>query len=78
MTISVFGTLIGYILYAVIITTASFIIKKQTGVVLDIYQFHPVLLITPALMILLGAFAGLIPAYKAYTTEVAKNISPLS
>ena len=78
VTISVFGTLIGYILYAVIITTASFIIKKQTGVVLDIYQFHPVLLITPALMILLGAFAGLIPAYKAYTTEVAKNISPLS
>ena len=78
VTISIFGTLIGFLLYAAIITAASFIIRNQTGVVLDIFSLHPVLLITPAGMILLGALAGLIPAYKAYTTEVAKNLSPLS
>jgi len=78
VTISFIGTLIGFIFYFVLISFASFIVRKQTGVVLDILSFHPVLIITPIVMIVLGALAGLIPAYKAYKTEVASSLSPNS
>jgi len=29
-------------------------------------------------MIILGALAGLVPAFKAYRTDVASNLTPLS
>ena len=57
---------------------AAFIIRQQTGVVVDIFGLHPVLIISPAVMIALGALAGIIPAYKAYKTEVASGLSPNS
>lgn len=78
VTISFIGTLIGFVFYFILISLASFIIRKQTGVVLDILSIHPVLIITPFVMILLGAVAGVIPAYKAYKTEVASSLSPNS
>ena len=78
VTISFIGTLIGFIFYFILISFASMIIRKQTGVVLEVFSFHPVLLITPIVMIALGAIAGIIPAYKAYKTEVAENLSPNS
>jgi len=74
VTISFIGTIIGFIFYLILITFASVIIRKQTGVVLDVLYFHPVLIITPVVMILLGALAGIIPAYKAYKTEVASSL----
>ncbi len=76
VTISFIGTIIGFVFYFILISLASFIIRKQTGVVLDILSIHPVLIITPFVMILLGAVAGIIPAYKAYKTEVASSLSP--
>jgi len=78
VTISFIGTLIGFVFYFILISLASFIIRKQTGVVLDILSIHPVLIITPFVMILLGAVAGVIPAYKACKTDVASSLSPNS
>jgi putative ABC transport system permease protein len=46
--------------------------------VLAVFQFHPVLIATPVGMALLGAIAGLVPAYKAYSTDVAENLVPHS
>lgn len=78
VSISFIGSLIGFVFYFILISFASVIIRKQTGVVLDVFSFHPVLVIAPAVMILIGAVAGIIPAYKAYKTEVAGNLSPNS
>jgi putative ABC transport system permease protein len=77
-TIALLGTLIGYVIYGVIMFTAAAIVQQQTGVVLEPLGFHPVLVLTPIGMILLGGLAGLIPAFKAYTTDVATNLIPAS
>jgi putative ABC transport system permease protein len=45
-------------------------------VVLDVFAPHPVLWIAPLGMLLLGAVAGLLPAWKAYATDVADNLAP--
>ncbi len=77
-TITALGVLAGFAVYAAIITSAAVVIRAQTGVVLDALQFHPTLVLTPVAMIAIGAFAGLAPAFKAYRTDVASNLTPLS
>ena len=57
---------------------AAAVVRSQTGVVVDILQFHPVLVIAPLGMIALGALCGLVPAFKAYRTDVAENLAPTS
>jgi hypothetical protein len=44
-------------------------------VALAIFSFHPSLYLTPFGIILVGALAGVIPAAKAYSTDVAENLS---
>jgi putative ABC transport system permease protein len=72
------GTITGYLVYAAIMSTAAVIVRDQTGVALDVFRFQWVLVITPIVMILLGALAGVIPAVKAYSTDVATNLAPMS
>jgi putative ABC transport system permease protein len=72
------GAALGYIVYFGILSLASWIIRAQTGVVLEVFQFHPVLVLTPLGMVMLGAVAGILPAYKAYATDVAANLVPTS
>lgn len=76
--IALLGTLIGYVIYGVLVAGAGVIIRAQTGVVLDVMQFHPVLVLTPIGMTLLGAIAGMVPAFKAYATDVASHLIPVS
>lgn len=75
-TITALGTLAGYVVYTAILSTAFVIVRAQTGVVLDVFRLEPALLATPAGMLLLGALAGLVPAFKAYRTDVASNLAP--
>jgi putative ABC transport system permease protein len=77
-TIAAIGSIAGFIVYAVIIGGAAAVIRSQTGVVLDVMRYHPVMAATPVGMILIGALAGVIPAIKAYTTDVASNLVPAS
>jgi putative ABC transport system permease protein len=72
------GSVAGYIVYFAIVATASVIVRAQTGVVLDVFAWHPVLAAAPAGMTLLGALAGVLPAVKAYATDVATNLAPAS
>jgi len=72
------GALGGYGVYAAILTTAKVILKSQTGVVLNVWQFDLMLWLTPLLMLLVGALAGVIPALKAYRTDVAEHLAPTS
>ncbi len=72
------GVLLGFAFYAAIMTGAASIIREQTGVVLEPFAGHPVMLWAPLGMIALGALAGVVPAFKAYRTHVAEYLSPVS
>ncbi len=74
--IALAGALLGFVVYAAILSLAAAIIRAQTGVVLDVWQYHPVFVLGPLGMTLLGILAGIIPALKAYATDVAENLTP--
>lgn len=69
------GSVAGFAVYGVIVGMAAAVIRRQTGVAIEVLSFHPVFLWGPAAMIALGAAAGLLPAWKAYRTPVAENLS---
>jgi len=77
-SIAALGSVCGFFVYAAILEAGSLIIRAQTGVVLDIFQFHPVMIAGPVGMTLLGALSGVVPALKAYRTDVATNLTPSS
>jgi putative ABC transport system permease protein len=74
--IAALGALLGYVVYAAIVSVAATIVRQQTGVVLDVLAWHPVLAWAPAGMAAAGSLVGLVPAMKAYATDVASNLSP--
>jgi putative ABC transport system permease protein len=76
--LSVLGALLGYIVYGVILFVVSLLVREQTGVVLDITAFNWSLVFTPPGALIIGVLAGLVPAFKAYKTDVAENLDPLS
>ena len=51
--------------------------RAQTGVVIQPLKFNAVMLWAPAMLIALGALAEIIPALKAYRTDVAENLQLL-
>ena len=75
-TITALGTLVGFLVYAAILGTAYIIVRAQTGVVLQVFKPDVALWLTPLGMLLLGTLAGLVPAFKAYRTDVANNLVP--
>jgi len=76
--IAALGVLAGFFIYALILGVAAGIIRRETGVVLDPMAFNPVMLWAPLGIISLGALSGVVPALKAYRTDVAENLSPIS
>ena len=70
------GALAGFLVYALVLAAAAYTLRVQTGVVLDLFASHPVLWAAPAGIVALGALAGLLPAAKAYRTDVAQNLAP--
>lgn len=76
--ISVLGILLGFVFYVVIMAVTAGIIREQTGVVLDPFAWHPILLLGPLAIVALGALAGVVPAFKAYRTPVADYLAPTS
>ena len=73
-TIAGLGSAVGFAVYAAIFYTAAQIIRAQTGVVLEVFQYHSVFILTPLGMMGVGALAGIVPAFKAYGTDVATNL----
>ncbi|MCA9242953.1 MAG: ABC transporter permease [Phycisphaerales bacterium] len=74
--IAAIGALLGFAVYFAIVASAAVVIRDQTGVVLDIWQWHNALALTPVGMTLAGAIVGIVPAVKAYSTDVAGNLAP--
>jgi len=74
-TIALLGSLLGYLLYGGVMVMTAYFVKAQTGVVLDTVAYHPALLWAPVGMVALGALAGVVPAMKAYATDVARTLA---
>ncbi len=78
VSISVIGMLIAYGVYALVFSLVASVIRAEMGVVLNVAEWHPVMLWAPAFMVGMSALAGLVPAIKAYRTNVAENLLPVS
>lgn len=76
--ISAIGMAVGFLFYFGIMAGAGAIIRAQTGIVLDPLAWNWVMLWAPAALIILGALSGIVPAIKAYRTDVAEHLSPIS
>jgi putative ABC transport system permease protein len=76
--ISALGMVVAFVFYWAIMTGAAAVIRAQTGIVLEPFKFNMVMLWAPAALITLGALAGVVPAVKAYRTDVAGNLVPAS
>ncbi|MHC4922920.1 MAG: ABC transporter permease [Planctomycetota bacterium] len=72
------GCVGGFAVYFAILSAAAVIVREQTGVVIDVAAFDPAMIGTPVGMLVLGALSGLLPAWKAYATDVAENLVPTS
>jgi putative ABC transport system permease protein len=76
--IAFLGSVLGYAVYFAILSATAVIVRRQTGVVLDVFMLHPSIYLTPLGITLAGALAGIVPAIKAYATDVATNLTPVS
>ncbi|MEM8709440.1 MAG: FtsX-like permease family protein [Planctomycetota bacterium] len=74
-TIAFLGSLLGYAVYLGVLTVSAAIIREQTGVVMEAISYHPALVWTPIGMVIIGAIAGVFPALKAYSTDVARTLA---
>ena len=76
--IAILGCLVGFVVYGLILWLVAVVVRQQTGVALDLLAFDWALVWTPVSMIVLGSLSGLLPAFKAYRTDVASNLLPTS
>ena len=72
------GAVVGAVIYVALFTGVAGVIRAQTGVVLDVWQWDRMLLVFPLAMIALSALGGIVPAVKAYRTPVAETLAPVS
>lgn len=78
VAIAALGVLIGFVFYFALVWIAGRIIHAQTGVLIDPLTWNPAMLWAPAGLLALGALAGIVPGLKAYRTDVAENLAPIS
>jgi len=74
-SIAALGALGGYLVYYGILVVARTIVLERTGVVLDLSAVHSSLYWTPVVMVAVGVLAGVLPALKAYSTDVASVLA---
>jgi putative ABC transport system permease protein len=76
--IATLGMAMAFIFYGALASGVAAVIRAQTGVLIDPFTFEWVMIWAPALMIGLAALAGIVPGVKAYRTDVAENLAPIS
>jgi putative ABC transport system permease protein len=76
--IGALGSVVGLGIYLALLAGVIGLIRAQTGVVLEVGAWHPVLWICPVAMTGLCALGGVVPAMKAYRTPVAETLAPVS
>ena len=76
VAIAALGMTIAFPAYLALFAAVATTLRAEVGVVLSPFQPHIIHLWAPLLMIASGALAGLLPALKAYRTEVARILVP--
>ena len=74
--IGAMGGALSFAVYAAIVLGAREVLRAEVGILVTPFSWHPALVAVPLAMILLGALSGFLPAYKAFRTDVAKNLTP--
>lgn len=74
--IAALGSVVGFGVYLGVLAVARMLVRDTTGVVLDLFDTHWALWAVPSGMIVLGALSGVLPAMKAYSTDVATHLQP--
>jgi putative ABC transport system permease protein len=72
------GMAFAFLVYSIIVTGVAAVLQAETGVVLNPFHPHAIMFWAPIGMILVSALAGFIPAIKAYRTDVAAHLAPVS
>jgi putative ABC transport system permease protein len=73
--ISALGMTVAFAVYGGIMAVVTSVVRAQTGVVLHPLAWNEVMLWAPAAMIAVSALAGVVPAIKAYRTDVASHLT---
>jgi putative ABC transport system permease protein len=76
--IGLLGSAAGFAVFAGLAALVAGLIRAQTGVVLEPFQWNAVFLWGPAVFTGLAALGGLVPALKAYGVPVAATLAPVS
>ena len=76
--IGAIGMILAFGSYAAIVSSVAVVIQAQTGVLIETFSYNPVMLWAPLGMTALCGLCGLLPAWKAYRTDVAENLAPIS
>jgi putative ABC transport system permease protein len=76
--IGAIGMALAFGAYVAIVSSVAAIIQAQTGVLIETFAYSAVMLWAPLGMVALCALCGLLPAWKAYRTDVAENLAPIS
>jgi putative ABC transport system permease protein len=77
-TVGILAAVLSFGLHGLLMAVASSLLASQTGVVLPLIAGHAVHLILPPALIGLASIGGILPAMRAYRTDVAPNLSPVS
>ncbi len=72
------GMIAAFGVFALIATAGAEVIRAETGAVVAVWAWHPVMAWAPAGVIALCALGGLVPAWKAYRTDVADALAPVA
>lgn len=72
---TVAGVIGGFILYLALGYGIGEVVKNETGVVLNPLTGNKAMIWAPVGMLAIGFVSGVLPAIKAYRTEVARNLS---
>jgi putative ABC transport system permease protein len=75
ISIALLGCFLGYGVYAGIMSGVAIWVKSNIGVILELWIEDPIFWINPLVHLGMGLLAGLIPAFKAYRTDVSSNLS---
>jgi putative ABC transport system permease protein len=76
--LALFGAIGGIVLGHLLTAVAGGAISARSGVPISAFAFHPQELAVVAGVLVLGAVAGILPALKAYRTDIADGLSPSS
>lgn len=74
--ITALGCLIGLVLGMGIVSSVAPYIAESAGIIVSAYAIEAQQFVTLLLFVLLGVGAGIIPALKAYRTDVVTNLAP--